>query len=205
MNCGNCWAIAAAANMEGAYFVQGTNQEGPLYELSVQEITDCAADCNGCGGGDAPGAFSFVINQRKSCDTSDQYPFTSAYSGLTGLCSIVNPPKAQGIINSWTAWESSTSSSEMRDYLKSYGPLVISIDATELHLYNGGIHSCQNTTFDDLFHNVVIVGYVHDSLGSYWIIKNCYGQDWGYQGYFYLSSVENEDCGAHLVVATAIA
>lgn len=191
--------------MEGAYFVQGTNQEGPLYELSVQEITDCAADCNGCGGGDAPGAFSFVINQRKSCDTSDQYPFTSAYSGLTGLCSIVNPPKAQGIINSWTAWESSTSSSEMRDYLKSYGPLVISIDATELHLYNGGIHSCQNTTFDDLFHNVVIVGYVHDSLGSYWIIKNCYGQDWGYQGYFYLSSVENEDCGAHLVVATAIA
>ena len=47
--CGSCWAFAAAAGYEGAYFVKN----GQLLKFSEQQLVDCSSNKGneGCNGG----------------------------------------------------------------------------------------------------------------------------------------------------------
>jgi C1A family cysteine protease len=45
--CGSCWAFASIATLEGRYAIRKSTK----YQLSEQQLVDCATACNGCGGG----------------------------------------------------------------------------------------------------------------------------------------------------------
>ena len=65
----------------------------------------------------------------------------------------------------------------MRDLLYNYGPLIVSIDATPLKSYKGGII---NSDCSETNHAVNVVGYVTKGAGApYYILRNSWGSDWG--------------------------
>lgn len=52
------------------------------------------------------------------------------------------------------------------------------------------------TTAEYLNHYVLVTGWDYDyDDGDYWIIKNSWGEDWGYSGYMYLSQFNFNMCG----------
>lgn len=78
--------------------------------------------------------------------------------------------------------------------LNKYGPLSGAIDAnfTAMTCCKGDADFECGTELD---HAIVIAGYTEDQ----WILKNCWGEDWGDDGYFYLDRGENK-CGINSVV-----
>jgi C1A family cysteine protease len=81
------------------------------------------------------------------------------------------------------------SESDMIEYVQSTGPLAICVDASEWNTYTKGVvTSCG----DDLDHCVQIAGYNAES--NYWIVRNQWGSNWGYDGYIYISAGSNT-CG----------
>lgn len=69
-------------------------------------------------------------------------------------------------------------------------PLAIAIDSTDWEYYTGGIWQCSPT--GDVNHAVLLVGYTSD--GQSWIIKNQWGNDWGENGYMYVSTNSRYNC-----------
>lgn len=70
------------------------------------------------------------------------------------------------------------------------GPISCGIYmTTELkNNYDGSVWSqnVQNVA-DYINHEVSVVGYINDAkLGSYWIVRNTFGTNWGDLGYFYI-------------------
>lgn len=53
-------------------------------------------------------------------------------------------------------------------------------------------------------HAVLITGYNNLNNPPFWIVKNSWGLDWGYQGYFMIESNDNDFCGINSCVTTAL-
>ncbi|CAL6003564.1 Cathepsin_L [Hexamita inflata] len=72
--------------------------------------------------------------------------------------------------------------------------------------YSGGIFDDIECTNDPkkLVHQVALVGWGYDDelQQQYWIIKNSWSNAWGVDGYIFISSNKNVDCG--ITLATAI-
>ena len=89
------------------------------------------------------------------------------------------------------------SSKDMIQTLENDGPMSVNINGTCLKYYTGGIivnnYNIKKST--DIYpvnstnHTVIIVGYNYTK--KYWIVQNSWGEDWGYNGIFYVSSETN--------------
>ena len=69
-SCGCCYAFAAINSLEG----QIKKKFNQLLMLSNQQVVDCGG--NGCNGGNALGAFTYIKNAGGIIQESD-YPFFS--------------------------------------------------------------------------------------------------------------------------------
>jgi len=80
--CGSCWAFAATAAMESAYYIDN----GALMTFSEQQLVDCVTDtqgcCNGCNGGFYHPAWAYLAINSQGAIADSQY----AYKGSQGTC-----------------------------------------------------------------------------------------------------------------------
>lgn len=186
--CGSCWAFAAAETLESHYAIA----TGHLENLSEQQILDCTPNPTHCGGlGGCDGAtieLAYVNIMRKGGLSSESsYPYTS-FNGKNGpICQTSKP----------VAKMASFSVIEPNDFytilvrLVEHGPLAVSIDASNWHLYESGVYDGCNKTHLDLNHAVQLVGMTNNS----WIVRNSWGPEWGENGYIRLAmNPYNEKC-----------
>jgi len=185
--CGSCWAHAAVAALEAhAELALGTTSL-----LSTQEIIDCTANPLKCGGtGGCHGAtaeLAFEQAQKHGIALLEAYQ-----EG----CSTQNRPnalKVHGYVRLPT-----NKASYLLEALATKGPVAMSVDASNLHLYDGGVFSgCEPDTI--VSHAVLGVGFGTDphSKKLFWQVKNSWGDSWGEKGYFKIQrhAEDNEFCG----------
>jgi len=176
--CGSCWAFSITENIESQWALAGN----ALASLSMQQVVSCDTNDDGCGGGDPPTAYEYVIGAGGLEPYSD-YPYTSE-NGESGSCQF-NQGDILAHISSYTTIGSET---QAQSYLTSNGPLSVCVDAESWQYYNGGIITTSSDCGTSLDHCVMITGYGTESGTNYWWVRNSWGTDWGQSGYLQVES-----------------
>jgi len=177
--CGSCWAFSATENIESMWAMSGKS----LVELSMQQIVSCDTTDDGCGGGDPPTAYQYVIGAG-GLESYNDYPYTSG-NGVTGKCKFDKSDIVADIKN-WTYVIQDEDETKMQAWTFQYGPPSICVDASTWSAYTGGVISKSSGCGKSLDHCVQLIGWgTQDSL-DVWVVRNSWGTDWGYSGYLYV-------------------
>jgi len=108
------------------------------------------------------------------------YPYAGRDSACdaskVGQKSIVTDGFVQLPINDYNA---------LMNAVTNIGPVAISVDATNFHLYKSGVfNGIKGKCGSTINHAVTAVGYGTDAkLGNYWIVRNSWAKSFGEQGY----------------------
>jgi cathepsin F len=164
----------------------------------VQQLIDCSPYDSGCNGGMPHTAYNY-IQQSGGIQSWSSYPFF----GYQGYCRY-NPNAVIARVAGYTS-AGSTNEDVIAAYLYKTGPLAITINASSLQYYQGGIYNVPyNYCPYAPDHGVVLVGYgVTNSGQKYWIVKNSWGSSWGEAGYFRIARGVGL-CGVNQYVISAI-
>jgi len=192
--CGSCWAFAAVGTLEIAAALEAARValidgkslfQSPYKAWTVdyaeQEILSCSGGGDCSLGGDYQKAFAWMTTHAMYTESSDYYqakdlPCESGTSSgvKVALYAYVDPTVLI------------PSQQKLKAYLVQYGPLAITMYATDAFQdYAGGVFQGfagagpWGTKQPDgrTNHAVVLVGY-DDALGA-WIIRNSWGEGWG--------------------------
>jgi len=184
--CGSCWAFASTAVIESHVAINTSK----LFDLSPQQIATCTPNPFECGGaGNCQGAtselaFDYVASSSGLFDEF-QLPYTEYY-GVESKCVIPNTtPKAK--ISGYVKLEENNYN-ELMYAVATFGPIAVSVDASNWHAYSSGIFNGCNQSSPDINHAVVLVGYGTDGLSGldYWLVRNSWSASWGESGYIRL-------------------
>jgi len=192
--CGSCWTFGTCETIE-SFWAMKTKK---LVVMSEQQILDCTPnpnDCGGtggCGGGTPEIAYQQII-QMGGLTSEKDYPYT-AENGNCQFNKQTTPPVAK--LTGYKVLPSNNYTAVLTA-VASIGPMVINVDASEWSSYDSGVFSgCDEESNIDIDHVVQLVGYGTDTqLGSYWIVRNSWGGDWGESGYIRLARPTKVTCG----------
>ncbi|HEY3445083.1 MAG TPA: C1 family peptidase [Myxococcales bacterium] len=201
--CGSCWAFSVIGTFEATIAIR-RSQANPTYDLSEQNLLDCALSSTGCDsggvtwdlGGMGLGGEGYLV--KTGVTTEACYPYVEAQNTCatpSGACATLyqaedyanvystTPP---GMPWTWLDPDPFVPDQTVIDEIKSLlqeRPVGTSMRAyDDLSYYDKGVYEPINTTQGSGLHAVVIVGY--DDAGGYWIVRNSWGDDWGENGYF---------------------
>jgi cathepsin L len=147
----------------------------------------------GCAGAVPEIAFNYV--QLYGLTSESAYPYSSG-KGVTGTCSFDGTKTpAEVSVDGYVKLPSNDYNSLL--YASAtYGPIAISVDASNWHLYESGIfNGCSYTENIDVNHAVVLVGYGTDATGGYWLVRNSWGPTYGEDGYIRIARESTVTCG----------
>lgn len=169
--CGSCWAFSTVGATESAYFINA----GTLYDLSEQQLVDCAKrptyEAEGCHGG-WPWSVMDYVKDHGLCQQSE-YPYTAKDGECKdNACKVV--VQSKGKVQLPQGDEESLANAV------AINPVSVVLDASQFQLYTGGILT---KCTENINHAVLAVGYGEENGIKYWTIKNSWGQKWGEQGY----------------------
>lgn len=198
--CGSCWAFAALGVFESMIKIREKNADlNP--DLSEQYILSCLPSSGSCYGGNAFKALQNIKETTpegnyhngvipESCmkyEADDDIPCSYKCENWVEL---LVPLLDYGYVKS-------NDSTNYRDVIKTQilqnGPVVTAMKATQFFKIYGALVHNPNAYYQNfrptlgLNHVVMIVGWKDIPLipsGGYWICKNSWGQDWGYNGFF---------------------
>ncbi|KAJ1426136.1 Peptidase C1A, papain C-terminal [Sesbania bispinosa] len=173
-DCQSHWAFSVTGAIEAINKIV----TGNLITLSAQQLVDCDPASNGCAGGYYFNAFGYVIDNG-GIDTEANYP----YIAKNGTCKV-NANKVVSIDNLLVL----DGSEDALLCRVSKQPVSVSLDATGLQFYTGGVYDGENCTKNSRYTTLValIVGYDSVDGEDYWIVKNSWGKDWGEKGYLFI-------------------
>jgi C1A family cysteine protease len=175
--CGSCWAFSITENIESQWALAGN----ALTSLSMQQVVSCDTNDDGCGGGDPPTAYQYVM--EAGLESYNAYPYQSG-EGESGSCQY-NQGAVVAHIQSYTTIGSEQ---QAQSYLTQNGPLSVCVDAESWQYYTGGIITTESNCGTSLDHCVMITGYGVESGVNYWWVRNSWGTDWGQAGYLQVES-----------------
>lgn len=187
--CGSCYSFSSMEALQ-AYNVIYNNM--PKIILSKQQIIDCSVGNQGCDGGNF--IFTYRYTATHDLCTENEYPYEESEGTCkvsSKSCNYKNPQKSYAMLE---GGEDNLLNAVL------ISPVVIGIDATDLHFYETGIlypSSCKND-ITGINHAVVVVGYGTENGNDYWIVRNSWGDSWGDDnGYFKIvrRSYGNGACG----------
>jgi len=183
-SCGSCWAFSTTENVESMWAIKGHG----LDNLSMQQLVDCDTMSNGCGGGNPPNAFQYLI-QTGGQESYGAYP----YAGVNQGCSFNGGAVAARLTN-WGYISTNDNENGMLNWIASYGPPSACVCASQWQYYQGGVVNTGSGCCTQLDHCIQITGWnVVDGIEA-WTIRNSWG-NWGpYGGYIFLQ-IGYDICG----------
>jgi cathepsin L len=193
--CGSCWSFAASEAIESHWALA----TGELNVLSEQHILSCTVNplncggTGGCGGGTAELAFSSMATTGIASEW--KYPYLSWYGNNSACRYSSSKVGAVAQLNGYRTLPSN-------EYLPLFravtylGPIAISVDASNWHLYEDGVYDGCDTANPDINHGVLLVGYGETKDGvNYWIIRNSWTPLFGEDGYIRVLRDDPPACG----------
>jgi len=202
--CGSCWAFSTIGNIEGVWFLAGNKLTG----LSEEQLVSCSTTDYGCSGGWPFWALTDMLASPYSgqMDTESGYPYTSG-GGDNGVCNFATNDvgaRIKSYKSYCTEQTAACSETSMQQWLISYGPLSVCLDATSMQFYSSGVDNptdCDPTAID---HCITLVGYGVDTTSNlpFWKSKNSWNTNWGEQGYYRLIRGTGA-CGINQVITVA--
>ena len=157
-SCGSCWAFSTIGAIEG--FIN-LYYNGLNVDLSEQElVSSCCENCGNCNGGLSMSALDYIQEEGIVEELCFNY---QAENTECNLCENLENVK-------WKLFhiDEYISNNEIaRSKLHSNGPLPMVID-----IWN---------------HATTFIGYEKNNIEDIWIFKNSWGEDWGEEGYGYIS------------------
>ncbi len=189
--CGSCWAFTTQAVLEGNFSIQ---HEKLADWFSTQISVDCDKGNNGCGGGWYNNAFKFFTTTSLVYEKG--YPYTAKAAdcrykpGMDGDTGV----KVEG----YTEFKKGGDQAVFEKMIKA-GPVAVAVDAnSEWFRYKSGIFD--KPCASGVNHAVVLVGYGVEKGdecnkgGSYFIIRNSWGEGWGEKGHMKIKNDDKESC-----------
>jgi len=175
--CGSCWSFSTTGLLEGIYFVKN----GKLLSLSEQQIVDCDISQNeGCNGGWPYLAVQYAA--KNGIELEDDYPYTAR----DGNCEF-EQSKAVKVTSGYQFVTANSSDSLKAALVNNPVSVLIEADQSIFQLYSQGV--IKTGCGAELDHAVLAVGYQKVGLWEAFIVKNSWGEDWGQEGYVYISTI----------------
>jgi C1A family cysteine protease len=189
--CGSCWAFSATGAIEGAWFLKHNR----AFNLSEQQLMDCSGPegDESCNGGLMDDAFQFVID-NKGIATEECYPYQALdQASCNQTCkSVASIASFKDVPFN----ESNANDDVPLMVAIQFGPVSVAIEADQpvFQSYTGGVINDTSCGIQ-LDHGVLLVGYGNDAkYGSFWTIKNSWGEEWGEKGFGRIARTQNM-CG----------
>jgi len=187
--CGSCWAFSATETIESAWMLKHKLTNVSMKPLAPQQIVDCDSSDDGCGGGDPPTAYQYVMSAGGQ-ETNSDYPYT----GQDGNCAFKST-KVYARVANWAYACQNDDESQLLQSAFTYGPTSICVDANSWQDYDSGILTAWECAWIDMLdHCVQVVGWNLNAQTPYWSVRNSWSTDWGENGYIRLAYGQNT-CG----------
>lgn len=201
--CGSCWAQAAASVLADRLNIQRikSSKVFPKYNLSVQAIINCK-EGGSCFGGDSTMLFQRAQSWKVPVETCQTYQAVnpSDYEcPIENVCSNTSRDKTY-LFQKYTGvkvtdWGRVRGSVAIKAALVD-GPVVCDFQVTdefvdykkkpnELNIWT------KQLDFIAINHAVSVVGWGKRDQDEYWIVRNSWGREWGYDGFFYIKAGDN--------------
>lgn len=194
--CGSCWAHGAMSALGDRIKIE-RKAAWPDVNLSVQVILNCGTHIAGsCHGGSGSGAYEFTHKHGVPDDTCQLYRAVDDECTDLNVCDNCVPPVGDPStctpVEDYTLWRAKEygdvrGEANMMAEVFARGPIACEIDATPLHVYEGGI--IDDPSAKSINHIVSVAGWGEDvdndgNVTPYWIVRNSWGTYWGERGWF---------------------
>jgi len=210
--CGSCWAHSATEQIESEFMLKGNS----MWEFSVQQVNSCVKKCLGCGGGDTPAAYDYLMSltaDKVGLGSSAWAPYVESMTETClgkrctescddlGIDVLKTKAHLTGYYVQVDSFDYATppcdsgacdaqNMTTLAANVKSHGPASICVNAASWSNYVSGVMTvdqCGGFSATDLDHCVQLTGYGVDSDGTpYWNVRNSWSTDWGIDGYIRL-------------------
>lgn len=204
--CGSCWAHGAVSALADRVKIARKGQ-GADINPSVQHILNCA-DAGSCHGGSVDGPYQWLHEVSKKTGTGISYETAQPYMACSseskeGLCPggdwTCKPENVARTCSTFppegfcagldrypnitiSDYGSISGADAMMKEIYHRGPISCGVDANPLRTYTTGIATDKGDMVD---HVISVVGWGHDEEhGTYWHVRNSWGEYWGELGYF---------------------
>jgi PKD repeat protein len=196
--CGSCWAFAAVSCLESVINIAWDDAELDI-DLSEQYILSCLSRAGSCGGGNSYSALKYIMNNDSSgndCNGVITEDCLEYQADDSVLCSQKSDDWRQKLVplSNYGYWQPNFPEDidAIKTELMNRGPLITYFLATGSFSRWGSSHHSPDDYYpfeeaDGANHAVIIVGFKDDlsiENGGYWICKNSWGTEWGYNGFF---------------------
>jgi cathepsin X len=203
--CGSCWAHGSVSAL-GDRVKIARGARGIDINVAVQHIHNCG-QVGSCHGGSVDGPYQWLHDLSQKTGTGISYETSNPYMACSseskeGLCAGGNwectpeniartcstfPPQGhcQGLSKypnvTISEFGSISGADAMQKEIHERGPIACGIDAGPILNYTGGIYKGEGEGVD---HVISVTGWGSSPEGgSYWWVRNSWGEYWGEMGY----------------------
>jgi len=205
-DCGSCWLFSGIGALESIINIREKCADLDP-DLSEQYVLSCMPEAGSCHGGNVERCLFYFIkntdsegNYHNGVITEECFNYQSNFNYIPP-CSEKTENWQDHLIpildydETWTY----TNIHELKDTIKSLiyqkGPIVAYFWVSERFQRWGKFHKNPSDYYPDyneecpylVNHGIVVVGWKDDvsiGNGGYWICKNSWGTNWGYDGFF---------------------